>query len=107
MKLKRQCLRALQSLTKILEGRLLIFAKQLEMDVPVEHLMNLCPGDHFRIRDVAVECLVKPFHIRICHLEDAIDLRWRGDVHVPGELRRRGHNGEERQTLQPCVIGEA
>ena len=75
------------------------------MDVSVEHLMNLCSGDHIRIRYVAVECLVKSFHVGVCHLEGAIDLRWCGDVHVPWELGRRGDNGEERQTLQPRVLG--
>ena len=67
--------------------------------------MNLRLGDHIRIRYVAVECLVKSFHIGVRHLERTIDLTWRGDVHVPWELGGRGYDGEERQTLQPWVIG--
>ena len=35
-----------------------IFAKQLEMNFGVEHLMDLCPGDHIRIRDVSVRSSV-------------------------------------------------
>ena len=67
--------------------------------------MNICLGDHIRIRDVAVECLVKLFHIGVCHAQGTIDLRWRGDAHVPWELGRRGDNGEECQALQPWAIG--
>ena len=86
------------SITKILQGSLVVFAKYFEMGCPVEHLMNLRPCDYIGIRYVAVERLVKSFHVGVCRLNSTIDLRWCGDVHVPWELGRSGSNGEERET---------
>jgi len=57
--------------------------------------MDLRLSDHIGIGDVAVERLVKSFHVGVRHLECTIDLRRRGDVDMPRELGRCGDDGEE------------
>src|SRR5688500_4595325 len=67
--------------------------------------MNLRLGNHLRIGDVAIECLMKSLHIGVRYLERTIDLPLRSDVDVPWELGGRGDKGEERQALQPWALG--
>src|SRR6185295_20087318 len=72
-----------QPIAEITQRRLMVLAKDLELHISTERLVRSALADDIAIGHVASERLVPQHHVRVRHVEYAIDLIGLGDAHVP------------------------
>ena len=80
----------MEFLTEILQRWLVILAKDLEVGVSVEYVVNLRPCDYLGVRHITVERLVKSVHVRVGDTAHTVNFIRRSHGHMPRELERRG-----------------